>query len=77
MSSVQHPETSIYVALPSDSSVQYFPKNTLSGYTTKLPREIQLDGSWECSVVEVRYPLTFFNVSEDMTISKVYDVTPH
>ena len=77
MSFVQPPETSFYIALPSDSSAQYFPENTLSGYTTKLPREIQLDGSWECGVAEVRYPLTFFNVSEDMTITKVYDVTPH
>ena len=77
MSVVQQPETSFYIALPSDSSAQYFPENTLSGFTTKLPREVVLNGTWECGVAEVRYPLTFFNVSEDMSLSKVYDGTSH
>ena len=36
-----------------------------------------MNGTWECGVAEVRYPLTFFNVSEDMSLSKVYDATPH
>jgi hypothetical protein len=71
MATVQQPERSFYVALPSDSSVQYFPENTLSGFTTKLPKEVQLNGSWECGVSEVRYPLTFYNVVEPMIITKV------
>ena len=50
---LQHLEMSFYIALPSDSSVQYFPENKISGFTTKLPREIVLDGSWECGVTEV------------------------
>ena len=70
MSTAQQPETSFYIALPSDSSVQYFPENTLSGYTTKLPREIVLNGNWECGVAEVRYPLTFYNVLDDMVVMK-------
>ena len=76
MSADQQPKTSFYIALPSDSSAQYFPENTLSGYTTKLPRDIVLNGVWECGVAEVRYPLTFFNVSESMSIIKVYDPPP-
>ena len=72
MVSVQHTETNFYIALPSDSSTKYFPENTLSGYTTNLPREIVLNGNWECGVSEVQYPLSFFNVSEDMSLSKVY-----
>ena len=71
MATVQQPERSFYVGLPSDSSVQYFPENTLSGFTTKLPKEVQLNGSWECGVSEVRYPLTFYNVVEPMTITKL------
>ena len=77
MSTVQQPETSFYIDLPSNSSAQYFPENTLSGFTTKLPREVALNGTWECGVAEVRYPLTFFTVSEDMSLSKVYDGTIH
>jgi hypothetical protein len=61
---------SFYIALPSDSSAQYFPENKISGFTTKLPREIVLDGTWECGVTEVRYPLTFFNVLDDMAVIK-------
>ena len=76
MSTVQQPETSFYIALPSDSSTQFFPENTLSGYTTKLPRDIVLNGEWECGVAEIRYPLTFFNVSEPMSLTKVYDPPP-
>ena len=72
MTSVQHTETNFYIALPSDSSVKYFPENTVSGYTTNLPREIVLDGVWECGVSEVQYPLSFFNVSEDMGLAKGY-----
>ena len=30
-----------------------------------------MDGSWECGVSEVRYPLTFYNVVEPMTITKL------
>ena len=75
MSAVQQPETSFYIALPSDSSTQYFPENTLSGFTTKLPCEIVLNGAWECGISKVRYALTFFNVLDDMTITKVYDST--
>ena len=67
---MQHPEMNFYIALPSDSSVLYFPENKISGFTTKLPREIVLDGSWECGATEVRYPLTFFNVVDDVMISK-------
>ena len=67
---MQHPEMSFYIALPSDSSAQYFPENKLSGFTTKLPREIVLDGLWECGVSEVQHPLTFFTVLDDMTLIK-------
>jgi hypothetical protein len=77
MADRQHGETSFYVALPSDSSTQYFPENTLSGYTTKLPREIQLDGSWECGVSEVRYPLTFYNVEDEMIFIKAKGTFQH
>ena len=67
---------SFYIALPSDSSMQYFPENKISGFTTKLPREIVLPGEWECGVTEVRYPLTFFNVAETMSVTKIYDPPP-
>ena len=69
-STMQQPEMYFYIALPSDSIAQYFPENKISGFTTKLPREIVLDGLWECGVTEVQYPLTFFNVLDNMAVIK-------
>ena len=54
-----------HIALPSDSSMMYFPKNKMLGFTTKLLHEIVLDGEWECGLTEVHYLLTFHNVVGD------------
>ena len=48
--------------LLSDSSTTHFTENTISVFTTELPHENVLEGEWECSVTEVRYPFTIFNV---------------
>ena len=53
-----------YITLPSNSSMNYYPNNTLSHYTTKLPKRVTLAGDWEVGLVEVQYPHTWFNVSE-------------
>ena len=36
-----------YVTLPSNSSGAYYPDNTLSDFTTKLFKPIDLTGEWE------------------------------
>ena len=51
-----------YLVLPSNPSMKTFPNNTLTEYTTQLPRLIQLDGEWEAVLVEIRYPRTWNNV---------------
>ena len=38
------------LTLPSNSSMALFPDNTLSDYTTQLPRDFALVGSWEVAV---------------------------
>ena len=48
--------------LPSNSSSKYFPNNTISNYTTKLPQTIELDGEWEVGLAEIMIPLYFDNV---------------
>ena len=52
----------LYIALPLDSSAMYCPENLIVGFTTKLPCEIVLEGEWECGLIEVHCPLTFYNV---------------
>ena len=47
-----------HMTLPSNSSFDHFPNYTLSEYTTKLPQEINLEGSWEVGIAEISYPRT-------------------
>ncbi len=55
-----------YLTLPSNSSADYFPDNTLTNYFTKLPRAIDLTGGqWEVGLVEIQYPHTWYNLQED------------
>ena len=54
-----------YLTLPSNSSMDYFPNNTLTHYTTKLPQTIDLDGSWEMGLSEIHYPHSWFNVGKN------------
>ena len=55
-----------YLTLPSNSSQEYFPDNTLTHYFTKLPQAIDLKGvDWEVGLVEMQYPHTWYNIQED------------
>jgi len=47
---------SFYITLPSNSSLDYFPKNTLNNFTTKLHSALRLDGEYEVGLVELSYP---------------------
>lgn len=58
-----------FIILPSDSSTEYYPENTTSCYTTKLPREISLQGKWEVALQEMCIPLAFLNFSNNERVS--------
>ncbi len=53
---------SFYLTLPSNSSFQYFPDNTLAHFTTHLPHAINLEGAWEIGLAEIQYPHNWYNV---------------
>ena len=53
-----------YTTLPSDSSMKYYPDNTVACFTTKLPKEISLDGKWEVGLSEISFPLSFLTINE-------------
>ena len=44
-----------FITLPSDSSVKYFPNNTVAHFTTKLSERIRLDGDYEVGLSEIIY----------------------
>jgi len=54
----------IHLTLPSNSSMVLFPDNTLSDYTTQLPHDFALVGSWEVAVSEIMYPNTWNNIAD-------------
>ncbi len=51
-----------YLTLPSNSSMNYFPDNTLAKFTTKLPAPVLLQDDWEVGIAEIIYPTSFYNV---------------
>ena len=63
-----------YLTLPSNSSMDVYPENTLTHYQTKLPHRIELDGQWEVGLVEIQYPHNWYNIPADATrtITVVY-----
>ena len=50
-----------YLTLPSDSSMSYYPNNTIAKYTTKLAYPIELDGDYEMGLAELIYPHSWYN----------------
>jgi hypothetical protein len=50
-----------YVVLPSNSSMDLFPENTVAHYKTKLARSICTDGNYEVALVELIYPINYLN----------------
>jgi len=51
-----------YITLPSNSSMDYYPDNTVARYVTKLPEKIELEGNWEIGMTEISVPVEVSNV---------------
>ena len=58
-----------HLMLPSNSSMDYYPENTVARFTTKLPNNIDLDGEWEVGLSEISVPSHVHNVIEDLRVS--------
>ena len=54
--------TQFYLHLPSNSSLDKFPNNTLTEYWVCLPQTISLTGEWEVALTEIHYPHSWNNV---------------
>lgn len=53
------------MVLPSNSSMNYYPDNVTTRYTTRLPQCISLHGSWSVSLAEIHIPTTILHVPPD------------
>ena len=47
---------SMYVVVPSNSSMDYYPDNTLASFRVKLGKPLILDGPYEVALTEIIYP---------------------
>jgi hypothetical protein len=65
-----------YLTLPSNSSMSFYPENTLSSFTTRLPNSIDLDGDWEVGLVEIQYPHNWYNVPMELS-PRTLAITSH
>jgi len=58
-----------YIRLPSDSSMNIYPNNTVARFNTKLAERIHLDGEYDVALTEIIYPNKRMNFYGDMRIS--------
>lgn len=62
--------SSFYVTLPSNSSMDFYPQNTLSEYITALNDSIDLEGAYEVALVEVTYPFNWVEIKDAAIVLK-------
>ena len=51
------------INLISNASMATFPENTLSRFTTLLPQQLTLTGSWEVALSEIAWPTSIQNIT--------------
>ena len=51
-----------YITLPSNSSEEFYPENTISQFRTKLRKAIELPENWEVGLCELIFPANWYNV---------------
>jgi len=59
-----------HLVLPSNSSKQYYPDNTVTSYTTRLLDTVDLgESDWECALVEIFFQKLWYNIGSDCSFS--------
>ena len=68
--------TDFYLRLPSNASIKMFPDYTLAHYITVLPQRIDMSGEWECGLIYIQYPHTWYNIGADDTCFFLNETVP-
>lgn len=63
-----------YVTLPSNASMDIYPENAISHYTTSLREPLDLTGSWEVGLVEISFPSRVENVDINSRIRTKWEL---
>lgn len=56
-------KSDFYLTLLSNSSMNYFPNNKSTCFSTQLQKSIQLSDEWSVALVELQYPCTLLSVN--------------
>lgn len=67
--------THFYMTLPSNSSMGFYPNNTVTKYTTKLHGEVNLRDSWEVGLSEITIPRSWFNIRKYQLVRILYSLS--
>ena len=65
----------MYLTLPSNSSMNFFPENRLNNYSTRLQTQLHLGevGAWEVGLTEIHYPRNWNNVVDTLFRTNVIE----
>jgi hypothetical protein len=66
--------THFYLTLPSNSSHQFYPDNTLTEFTTKLASTVELTNEWEVGLAEIMFPRSWHTIPQN-EVRIVFDCT--
>ena len=66
--------TQFYLTLPSNSSMAYFPNNTVANFRVKLAETIDLPGQWEVALVGLHYPHTWPTIKKGVQQTFLYNL---
>jgi hypothetical protein len=66
--------TQFYLTLPSNSSLAYFPNNTVANFRVKLAETIVLPGQWEVALTELHYPHTWSTLRHGVQQTFLYKI---
>lgn len=69
-------QNEFYITLLSNSSINYFPENKSTCFSTQLQRSIKLSGEWTVAIVELQYPCTMLSVNnKENTMRVIFKAT--
>ena len=57
----------VILTLPCDSSMEYFPDNTIARYRVHLPVEYNFEGNYEVGLIQFQYTRSWYNVPPNET----------
>lgn len=71
-------DTELYLFLSSEDSLQFFPFNTNTNFTSRLPQRLTLPGLWHVSLIQLQLPTLANTEANDIrSIDILCDLVDH